>query len=128
MGAAVIGRQPRHFMNILESLSDEESDNKINLLIAAVDMVNEQYLMPPCRVARQRSACPTLIAIKKLATFFGMASGGVARLYWRLLHHRIYVFGTTSLAWQDQTMVSICSTALQYFLGLPKEMLLRFFM
>jgi hypothetical protein len=38
----------------------------------------------------------------------------------------IFGFGTPSLAWQDQTMISMCCTALRYFLGLPNALLLTF--
>jgi hypothetical protein len=49
-----------------------------------------------------------------------------ALLYWRLLLHRIFGFDTPYLSWQDQTMISMCCTALRYFLGLPNALLLRF--
>jgi hypothetical protein len=57
------------------------------------------------------------------------SSKGIRRgapLYWRLLTHTIFGFGTPSLAWQDQTMISMCGIALWYFLGLPNALLLRF--
>jgi hypothetical protein len=41
-----------------------------------------------------------------------------APLYWWLLPHRIFGFGTHSLVWQDQIMISMCCIALWYFLGL----------
>jgi hypothetical protein len=56
------------------------------------------------------------------------SSKGIRRgalLYWRMLPHRIFGFGT-HLAWQDQTMISMCCTTLRYFLGLPNALLLRF--
>jgi hypothetical protein len=42
-----------------------------------------------------------------------------------ILEDVIFGFGTP-LAWQDQTMVSICCIAIRYFLGLPNVLLLRF--
>jgi hypothetical protein len=45
----------------------------------------------------------------------------VAPLYWR-----IFGFGTPSLVWRDQTMISMRCIALRYFLGLQKALLLRF--
>jgi hypothetical protein len=58
--AAVVGRQPRHSKNILESSSDEESDNEIKLLITAVGMVNEKYPMPPCKDGSSKKRLPNV--------------------------------------------------------------------
>jgi hypothetical protein len=47
-----------------------------------------------------------------------------ARSYWRLLPHMIYGFGTLSLAWQDQTMISMCCNECGesfLYLGRPKK-------
>jgi hypothetical protein len=57
------------------------------------------------------------------------SSKGIRRgapLYWRLLSHKIFGFGTPSLAWQNQTMISMCCIALWSFLGLPNALILRF--
>jgi hypothetical protein len=57
------------------------------------------------------------------------SSKGIRRgapLYWRMLPHRIFGFGSPSLIWQDQTMISMCCIGLRYFLDLPKALLLRF--
>jgi hypothetical protein len=54
------------------------------------------------------------------------SSKGIRRgapLYWR----PIFGFSTPFfLVWQEQTMISMCCIALRYFLGLLKELLLRF--
>jgi hypothetical protein len=37
------------YENVIESLSDEESDGETDLLMAAAGMMNEHFLMPPRR-------------------------------------------------------------------------------
>jgi hypothetical protein len=55
-----------YYDNVLMSSSNEDSDGETELLIAAVGMVNEHFLMPPCRGGSSKKRDGTSIAIEKL--------------------------------------------------------------
>jgi hypothetical protein len=57
-----------YYDNMLMPSFGEDSDDEADLLMAAADMVNENFLIPPRRGGSSKEREPTSIVIEKLAT------------------------------------------------------------